>query len=476
MSTLNAEILSLTAIPASLPFYGTVVKAGVDYVFVGRDTVRRGAETIAVTGDVYAPTREPIPVGSLVSFDTLETDPHRMDGMRTDAVTQVQEGLVRVGNTMMTREAFLAVIADRERYHERIGVKNIPAEQREKALRNGPLARILDLEAKIDGMTPEAIRGYALSLATDYLRTNFASLEEIGVDFSIADPVDFVAEKAKVDEVQDAYVEQGLEGMIASLAAEYAAFCKARAAFRFLHERNLLHPETILPYRLLVDLTVAAPVMYAWTAGDGEEDSQRLDDPKTSKLVECLARGVGTRRFAWFLQLYNRRYRGLDSLGKQRVTRDVMPPRTLKLLKDGKGVFDYLVVLTPYVDQASREWADEHWLSLIDPYLIGVIEGLPFVFVLDRWSGTGLFPLLPDMVADTMEHLRTHKSLLKKFRSNTFWYWAVDRPTGPQADGMLQANGSERKENTVLEPFADELLAAFDAGTLFDFLRGVDQK
>lgn len=119
--------------------------------------------------------------------------------------------------------------------------------------------------------------------------------------------------------------------------------------------------------------------------------------------------------------------------------------------------------MTPYHDVASREWSDPNWLRNIDPIMIGFIQGLPQMFVLGRWSGTGIFPLLLDCIADTANFIRLNKHLLKNFKSNTWWYKGE-----ANSGNCLSTNDT----NNGLETFADKLLTAYDGGYLFEFLRG----
>jgi len=138
-----------------------------------------------------------------------------------------------------------------------------------------------------------------------------------------------------------------------------------------------------------------------------------------------------------------------------------MPPSILKILTDAREKFDYLVIATPYHDVASREWADAKWLRNLDPFLFGFLKDQPeFMCLLGRWSQTGLFPLMGEMIADTMNHIRINKERLKNF-SNSYWYHG-------DAGSCLSSNLSVHP----LIKFADELLLAYERNLLFPFLRG----
>lgn len=133
-------------------------------------------------------------------------------------------------------------------------------------------------------------------------------------------------------------------------------------------------------------------------------------------------------------------------------------------MNEAKKIFDYVVIMTPYHDQASTEWSNPNWLRNLDPLLVGFIEGLPQMFILGRWSGTGIFPLLLDCIADTANHLRINKHLLKNFDNRSYWYKGIS-----EGGGCL--TGSTHPSNNLQE-FADRLLLAYDRGLVFEFLRG----
>ena len=51
------------------------------------------------------------------------------------------------------------------------------------------------------------------------------------------------------------------------------------------------------------------------------------------------------------------------------------------------------------------------------------------MFFLGRWSGTGLFPLVVDMIADTMDHIRKNKDLLINIKGAGYWHRQDDNVT-----------------------------------------------
>jgi hypothetical protein len=202
-------------------------------------------------------------------------------------------------------------------------------------------------------------------------------------------------------------------------------------------------------------------------------NNENANDPEPDAVVEFFSDFVGTKEFAWLYQIYNRRTRPIRNF----KGRDIFPPALLSVLKTAREVFDYVVIMTPYHDIASDEWADPKWQRNIDPYLVGFRKDLPFMFLLGRWSGSGLFPLACEMIADTMGHISTHRYGLIKFEASAYWYRGDnedDGYLGGDHDCDLE-EGEEQAGECVLQIFADKLLQSYEQGHLFDFIRGTWQ-
>jgi len=429
--------------------YTAVVKSCHDgYSFLGE--VKRGYETIATNGDVFAPVE--MKVGEIVKFDELHTDPRRPGKFRTENATLIKNALVLAEDSNNSVAPY--DLMRRSAYHK--SAKAIDLEQVEKALENQPFADVV--LRKIQGGEQDNL----VEQAVNFLRENFAMLAQLDISCSITDQIDLNAEKQTIREGQAVYREQGLDGMVASLASEYESFYGVRECFKVMHQNNILSAESIIPIYYLPDLLVTAPVWFI-DSKDILQDNEDADDPKPDHAIKFFCNQVNTKEFAWLYQIYNRRTRPLSAFSG----RDIMPLKIVKVLEKAKKVFDYVVVATPYHDIASREWTDPEWLRNIDPFLIGFKKELPFMFLLGRWSGTGLFPLMCDMIADTIGHLRINKAKLRNFESNSYWHMGMSVHSDV---GVLQPGGSEN--NTVLEVFADALIAAFEKGKLFEFLRG----
>lgn len=98
-------------------------------------------------------------------------------------------------------------------------------------------------------------------------------------------------------------------------------------------------------------------------------------------------------------------------------------------------------------------------------------EGVPFFFILARFSDSGTFPLFTEMVADTTAYLRSNVQNLKGFNvaENPYWHLANSN------DNCYENLPDESKPpglGDYLIGVVHKALEAFDAGQLFDWMRG----
>ena len=142
---------------------------------------------------------------------------------------------------------------------------------------------------------------------------------------------------------------------------------------------------------------------------------------------------------------------------------DKVPPFVARRLRKAVEAFDYVVIATPYHQEAGKDWQDIAWLEMIDPYVFGFKKGIPFFFVLARFSDSGTFPLYPEMVADTVEFLKANISKLHGFNRVSSPYWHQFGTTNKY--GYAQ-------HGTYLQRHTDALIQHFEKGDLFDWLRG----
>jgi len=452
----NQEIVVIE--PEVITMYSGEIAAIHDgYVFI--NNVRRGYETIATNGDVFCPVPKYFiyQIGDIVEFENLSEDQQRVAKFRTENILKVNEGASskKICNA-------LALSKSDNPYH--LLKKVISDGDLKKALKNKPLA---ELVGQIAWML-DANRGYkpedVVKMANDYIKRTFITLSAHEVNYQLDNQVDEEKEASMIDKAREDYAENGLSGQSTSLKNEYAQFVRVRKAFNLMHEHHLLHPTSIIDTKHLPELTYAFPVWYVYSKiRFNNQVNER--NPQYDHVIENFSNLVGSQEFAWLYQMYNRRTRPMDLF----AGKDIMPPALVKTLKEAKQIFDFIVIMTPYHDVASAEWSRTDWPRNIDPIMVGFLNGLPQMFVLGRWSGTGVFPLLLDCVADTSLHLRVNKDLLYRVPNGSSWYKGIDA-YGLESNIIQQIGGESSKTN--LERFADRLLLAYDEGCLFEFLRG----
>lgn len=454
--------MSPTSLPVLIPelvdaaYTGTVVSSHEGYCFIS--DVKQGYSTVNTNGHVFCPV--PLPQGATVEFDELNDDRERPRRFRTHSVRVLatpEFGVATIdrSTTQIARaEKILALSKMCTMYHSRS--KKVTPEEARKAAENGPFAAMAYMAEAA------AVPDFNLALAVEnFLRNQFSTLADMGFSCAINGEVDEAAEQRIVEDTKATYTAEGLGGQSESLQREYEELRGIRSVFRMLHANSVLSAETIVPIHYLPDLLVTAPVWYIWSSSVVDQDSE--NDPLPDEATRFFCDRVGTREFAWLYQIYNRRTRPVSRFAGREISgkffSDTMPPRIVKVLSDAKKVFDFVVIATPYHDVASREWADPNWLRNIDPFLFGFFKRLDFMFMLGRWSGTGLFPLMCEMVADTIAHLSMNKAQLANFPHDAWWYRGG-------------SDGTNRCLLVELVPFAEQVIAAFERGELFQFLRG----
>jgi hypothetical protein len=335
-------------------------------------------------------------------------------------------------------------------------------------------------------------------LADGFLEREFHFLKEIGV--SLSEPSNEMYRKLVSDTVK-IYRGQGLDGQVFTIENDYKCACATRTIFNFTKKaieddkfdhthlsllqsvnevfksleagqrtfvleglakicewnslRGKYRTPTALSKKYLPELFMSCPVWFV--QGNDVDDIENQDDPLPDEFTRFICDMVGTKDFAWMYQMYNRRTRAFDKFKGP----DIMPPHVTEHLAELGKVFDYLVIATPYHDIASKEWADPAWQRNLDPYLLGFKIGLPYVVMIERWSGTGLFPLVTDMIADTISHIQKNvqNGKLGKFSESTFWY---------KGQG---SNPARTTLGTNLTGFGQAIVDSFNQGTLLDALR-----
>jgi hypothetical protein len=274
----------------------------------------------------------------------------------------------------------------------------------------------------------------------------------------------------QVSEEVESLRELGMTDHAAKIKVEVDRFKSTRSAIRFAHEEGLVRPDTIVPIRYLPDLFMAVPVWFYYAGQDvlpAIAETGRVDDPRvhpwTRYFCDLFPRD---QRWADTFQLYNRRMRSLKDYAGEGF--DVIPPFIARRLKWAVKAFDFVVIATPYHDLAARDWRDLEWLRSIDPYVLGFKKGIPYFFILARFSDSGTFPLYHQLVGDAIEFLKVNLQKLEGFNTVTNPYWY---DSGNKSD--LRFNG--RLPGEVLKDHVRSLLRAFDQGNLFDWLRQEDE-
>lgn len=254
----------------------------------------------------------------------------------------------------------------------------------------------------------------------------------------------------------------GLQSQADSMERQASVFKAQRTVLE--NAEDLLHTGSVLPIQYLPDLFMAVPVWYFWAdqaLTKESKDMSQAEDPEVNDTLRYFCDLFPNDRWSDTFLMFNRRIRTLaDYRG------DIIPSHIIERMRSMSQHFDFLTIMTPYHDVAGKDWEDLEWLRSIDPYVIGFIKGIPHMFVLGRFSDSGIFPLHSELVAGTIDFLKKNKPKLKGFDvvQNPYWY--------------LPESGRNSVSNlgTRLISRANELLASFEAGYLFDWLRGSDQK
>jgi hypothetical protein len=279
--------------------------------------------------------------------------------------------------------------------------------------------------------------------------------QETGADF-----VDKSFDKILEDSMKT-HNELGLKQQAAYMQKQVNVFKGLRTILE--DAEDLLTPGSILPMQYLPDLFMAVPVWYLWAANARGNYSSDADWNNSQSALDWLRYMCGhfsTQRWSDTFLMYNRRVRTLSN-----YQGDFIPPRIIERMKAMASKFDYLAILTPYHDELSKDWSNLDWARSVDPYVVGFLKGVPMMFVLGRFSDSGVFPLHSELVADSIQFLRTNKDkVLGLNNTNITWPSASSQPWWPRATN----------KGTDLKRHIDKLLEAFDAGNLFNWLRGDD--
>lgn len=454
----------------------------------------------------------PLRVGLEVKFRAVPDTKRGVGCFRALAAQEVseiellpEEGTAISGLAVVaTTQGNIALIKERSPHY---GMKEVPAEMVAKAEANEPLKgvpREEPVSVELNGSSSQLA-----DILSAYLFTQFPGLQNLGLNHQVTG-FDATAEDALVTEATQGYREMGMEAQASLTEEEYKRYVAMRAllawilqqgwflpgarvsptvigslvttirdlpdsagkaesigklqqVFGFMGDRGLLRPSTVLPLRYLPDLFVAAPVWFfdlqnqELQCASAYQD-RRESDPNVQRATRDIC-DLFPENVRWHdaFQMFNRRCRAI-----QDFKGDIIPPAVIRLIREARGVFDRVAIMTPYLDIAGADWMDLTWIRSIDPYVVGFKKGCPAFFVLARFSDTGVFPLLNELTADTMHFLRENSQKLLSFDTVSNPYWHRPPNKGLQTPCKL---------GTHLVALVAEMQRAYESDHLFDWLR-----
>jgi hypothetical protein len=430
------------------------------YGWIGIDGVTRddgsphGLET---EDDIYVNQADApglaLAIGLEVTFEVVP-DPKRSGAFRAEKVWRFQQvAMIPVGEEpapgLVLRREFPYLQPEQIAYL--LKMKSVPATVVAQAQANAPLEGVPHVQVEL---TADQQR----QLCEGFLRNHFPMLSSYSADASLADADDASLDEM-VSEARETMRSLGFVDQIPVLEDEVGRFKRIRASLTLIWKEGLVRPDAIIPIANLADLVFACPVVYFWAQGDTAtvaDESWNNDDPDVHPVTAEFCDIFKSEVWRDFFQMYNRRIRTL-----KHYKGETIPAHILRRMKSAVELFDWVAILTPYHDVAGKEWRDPEWQRAIDPYIIGFHRGLPYFFVLGRYSDAGTFPLLNELVADTVGFLKANRKCLVGF-SSPYWYEGVP--------GELNSYRGGR--GNILQTLVDRLLVAFEGGYLFPWLRG----
>ncbi len=435
-----------------------------DYAFIGISTVsheKEGYQDLG-TADIFIHQDEcsvELIVGTKVGFNVIP-DLNRGEGFfrATGAIQHVEElELMPEGKPM---EGFNALMPFGSSNGNLI-VAATPAQNKMKDVDPEVVKTVLANQPASGVPRDSSVPPNVTDLLKEFLLFLFPAMEQFGSHFRIDANEDEL--QIQMNEAQVLHTDMGMLDQLVLLEEEFKKFLSFRKALMLMVQENLVRRDTIIPIEYLPDFFTAVPVWYLWADEAGVRDSdnaQISDDPQVHKSTDYFCDLFPNQNWADMFQMFNRRFRTLKM-----YKGDLIPPAVMRRMKEASQHFDYVVIMTPYHDVVGRDWQDAVWMRSIDPYVVGFKKGIPYFFILARFSDSGTFPLFAELIGDTVEFLRTNKSKLNGFNSTQNPYWHT-------AGG---SHGSYRSGNGLgnhLKAVAQNALAAFDQGKLFDWLRG----
>lgn len=438
------------------------------YAFIGIATVSNidcSHHDINTTQDIFLhkdECRSSLAVGMTVSFDIVP-DTKRGDGCyrAQGAVEIVEAELLPSNEPPMQGFIALAPFGANDQHvvvaptPAQQAMKKVPTELVNKVVGNKP-ATTIPRDSSVPPNKDELMRLFLMHL--------FPMMKDFGTDFSLdSDDSTLSAKLAQAAEDQEA---MGMTDQVIIMKAEVEKFKSLRQSLNFMIRENLVRRDAIIPIQYLPDFFMAVPVWYHWlkdkdkVSADAAQDNA---DPRVHSYTHYFCDLFPNQVWMDVFQMFNRRVRTLAQ-----YKGDIIPPHVARRMREATGLFDHVVIMTPYHDVAGRDWNDIKWLRSIDPYVVGFKKGIPYFFILARFSDSGTFPLFNELVADTIQFLTKNKENLAGFNQINNPYWKLLM----QSPGMSKDAFRGKNLGTHLQGVTDQLLLKFEARELFDWLRG----
>lgn len=447
-------------------YFGRIVSIpGNDgYAFIGIGTVTKDDGTnhgLQTREDIFLHKDNcgsPLKVGMQITFDILPDKKRGGDTWCAIGATECTRAELIPDNEspipgLVPTASNATHLCMNRRIPAHINMKKVPAEVVDKVVANQPMPdmpRTSELPADEEGRK---------ALVEEFLARLFPNMGEFGTDYRVIETSDEELDRI-VSETEGTYSQMGMSLEIEVLRHEIQRFKQMRGALALMLKDNLIRPDAVIPIKYLPDLFMAVPVWYHWVA-DQElvERDWNIDDPKVNETIRYFCDLFPNQVWRHTFQLFNRRTRTL-----KQYQGEIIPPAVARRMKEAIDLFDYVVIATPYHDQAGKDWQDINWLRAIDPYVLGFKKGVPFFFVLARFSDSGTFPLFNELVADTIDFLKTNKQKLSGFNMISSPNWYLGKGPNDYVSGSTFG--------TTLIHHVDTLLGRFENHTLFEWLRG----
>lgn len=341
-----------------------------------------------------------------------------------------------------------------ERLPVHVGMKAVPEKTLSQVIANAPMPRIPrtnDIPSS-DEEKQELLKRFLAML--------FPSMVAWGADYRVLHYDDKEFDQMIKNITSDYYAIGVQENIV---TAEVEKFKKTRSALALMFKENIVRRDTIIPIQYLPDLFMAVPVWYFWVNNNIQkkiDHDWQINEPRPDDIIKYFCNLFLNQQWFDTFQLFNRRVRTL-----KQYDGEIIPPRVARRIRQAVELFDFIVIATPYHDQAGKEWDNPEWIRPIDPYVLGFKKGIPFFFVLARYTDAGTFPLFNELVADTIEFLKAKKDGFRKFNDVDTPYWYSVRD-GNISDFLATASFGKYITSHILK-----ILSSFNEENLFDWLR-----